>query len=117
MNNAIFGKTMENVRKHRDIKLETRERRGNYLVAEPNYCTSKFFTENLLALGMRKTQILMSKPIYLGLSKLDLSKSNLCIQYDYVKPKYGQKVKVSFLYEYMLEQGLKLQIIIRQTIA
>ena len=47
MNNAFFGKTMENVRKHRDIKLVTKEKRRDYLVSEPNYHTTKFFTENL----------------------------------------------------------------------
>ena len=57
MNNAVFGKTMENVRKHRDIKLVTTERRRNYLVSEPNYHTTKFFTENLLAAEMKKSQI------------------------------------------------------------
>ena len=54
INNAVFGKTMENVRKHRNIKLVTTERRRNYLVSEPNYRTTKFFTENLLAIEMRK---------------------------------------------------------------
>ena len=63
---------MENVRKHRNIKLATRERRRNYLLLEQNFLTSKFFTENLLAL--RITQILMNKSVYLGLSILDLSK-------------------------------------------
>ena len=53
MNNAVFGKTMENVRKHRDIKLVTTERRRNYLVSEPNYHTTKFFTEHLLELEMK----------------------------------------------------------------
>ena len=48
MNNAVFGKTMENARKHRDIKLAITERRRNYLVSEPNYHTTKFFTEHLL---------------------------------------------------------------------
>ena len=72
MNNAVFGKTMENVRTHRSIKLVTTERRRNYLVSEPNYHTTKFFTENLLAKEMRKTQILMKKSVYLGLSILDL---------------------------------------------
>ena len=57
MNNAAFGKTLKNVRKHRDIKLATTESRRNYLVSEPNYHTTKFFTENLLTLEMRKTQI------------------------------------------------------------
>ena len=54
MNNAIFGKTMENVRQHREIKLVTAERRRNYLVSEPNYHTTKLFTENLLATEMKK---------------------------------------------------------------
>ena len=54
MNNAVFGKTMKNVRKHIDIKLVTTERRRNYLVSEPNYHTKKFFTENLLAIEMKK---------------------------------------------------------------
>ena len=70
----FFGKTMENMRKHRQIKTVTAERRRNYLVSESNYHTTKFFTENLLAIEMRKTQILMNKPVYLGLSILDLSK-------------------------------------------
>ena len=55
MNNAISEKTIENVRKHRDIKLVTIERRRNYLVTEPKYHTTKFFTENLLAIEMKKT--------------------------------------------------------------
>ena len=54
MNNAVFGKTMENVRKHRDIKLIEIERKTNYLVSERNYHTTKFFTENLLAIEMKK---------------------------------------------------------------
>ena len=54
MNNAVFGKTIENVRKHRDIKLVTTERRTDYLVSEPNYHTTKFFTEHLLAIEMKK---------------------------------------------------------------
>ena len=68
MNNAVFGKTMANVRKHRVIKLVTTEKRRNYLVSESNYHTTKNFSENLLAIEMRKIQILMNKPVYLGLS-------------------------------------------------
>ena len=68
MNNAVFG------RKHRYIKLVTTERRRNYLVSEPNCHTTKFFTENVLAIKMKKTEILMNKPVYLGLSILELSK-------------------------------------------
>ena len=63
MNNAVFGKTMENVRKLRNIKFVTAERRRNYLVPEPNYRITKIFMENLLAIGMRKTQILMNKAV------------------------------------------------------
>ena len=54
MNNAFFGRTMENVRKHRDIKFVTTETRRNYLVSEPNYHTTNFFTEHLLAIEMKK---------------------------------------------------------------
>ena len=54
LNNAVFRKTMENVRKHKGIKYVTTERRRNYLVLEPNYHTTKFFTENLLAIEMKK---------------------------------------------------------------
>ena len=73
MNNQVFGKVIENVRKHRDIKLVTAERRRIYLVSEPNFHTTKFFTETLLTIEMRKTQILMNKLLYLSLSILVLS--------------------------------------------
>ena len=94
MNNAVFGKTMKNLRKHRNIKLVKTERRKNYLVSEPNYHTTNFFAENLLATEMTKTQILMNKPVYLGLSILNLSKTVMHeFWYDYVKPKYRNKCK------------------------
>ena len=95
MNNAVFGKTMENVRKNRDIKLVTTERRRNYLVIEPNYYTTKFFTKDLLAIKMKKTQITINKLVYLGLSILDLNKTVVYdFWYDYVKPKYAEKTKL-----------------------
>ena len=75
MNNEVSGKSMENVRKHRNIKLAITEAIRNYLVSEPYYHTKKFFTENLLGKEMKKTQIIMNKPVYLGLSILDLSKN------------------------------------------
>ena len=74
MNNAVLGKIMEDVRKQRDIKFVSTERKINCLVSEPNYHTTKFFTEYLLAIEMKKMQILMNKPAYLGLSILELSK-------------------------------------------
>ena len=74
MNNAFFWKTVENVRKHRVIKLVATEKRRNYLVSEANYHTTKFFTENLFVIKMEKTLILTNKPVYLALSILELSK-------------------------------------------
>ena len=98
MNNAVLGNTMENVRKHRDIKLVTTKRRRNYLVSEPNYHTTKFFTKNLLAIELKKTQITMNKPVYLGLSILDLSKIVMYgFWYDYIKPKYGENAKLFYM--------------------
>ena len=57
MNNAVFGKIMENVRKHRDIKLVTTDKRRNQLASEPNYHTTKYFSENLMAIEMKKTKV------------------------------------------------------------
>ena len=90
MNNAVLGKGMENLKEHRNTKLVTTERRRNYLLSEPNYYTTKFFAENLLAIEMRKTEILMNKPVYLELSISELSKILMYeFWYDHVKLKYG----------------------------
>ena len=70
MNNSVFGKTMENVRNHRDIKLVMTDKKRNKLVSEPNYHTTKHFSENLLAIEMKKTKVKMNKPVYLGMSIL-----------------------------------------------
>ena len=58
MNNVVFRKNLENMRRHRDIKLVTTEKRRNYLVSEPNYHNTKFFTENLLAIDLKKSRYL-----------------------------------------------------------
>ena len=98
MNNSVFGKTMENVRKHRDIKLVTTEKRRLKLVSEPNYHTTKHFSENLIAVEMKKTKIKINKPIYLGASILDISKTLMYkFWYDYLKPKYNDKVKLCYM--------------------
>ena len=95
MNNAVSLKTMENVRKHKDIKLATTEKRRNCLVSELNYHTTTFFTENLLAIKIKKTEILMNKSVCLGISILELSKIIMHkFWYDLVKPKYGEKAKL-----------------------
>ena len=86
---------MENVRKHRDIKLVTVDKRRNQLVSEANYHTTKWFSENLLAIEMKKTKVKMNKPVYLGLSILQISKTLMYeFWYDHMKPKYGDNVKL-----------------------
>ena len=75
MNNAVSGKTMENVRNDRDIKLVTTYKRRNQLVSEPNYHTTKYFSKNLLAIEIKKTKVKMNKPVYLRMSILDISKA------------------------------------------
>ena len=98
MNNAVFGKPMENVRKHRDIKLVTTDKRGNKLVSESNYHAMKCFSENLAAIEMRKTKIKMSKPIYVGITILDISKTLMYeFSYGYLKHKYGDKIKLCYM--------------------
>ena len=98
MNNAVFGKTMENLRKHRDIKLVATDKRRNRLVSEPNYYTTKWFSESLLAIEMKKTKVKMNKPTYLGLSILEISKILMYeLWYDYMKPKYGDNVKLCYM--------------------
>ena len=62
MNNSVFGKTMENVREHRDIKLVTTEEGRIKLVSEPNYHSTKQFSGNLLAIEMKKEKVKMNKP-------------------------------------------------------
>ena len=74
MNNAVFGKTMKTVRKHRDIKLVTTDKRRNQLVSEPNYHTTKYISENLLTIEMKKTKVKLNEPVYLYLSLLEISK-------------------------------------------
>ena len=74
MNNAVFGKTVENVRKHRDIKLVKTDHRRNKLISEPNYHTMNLIAENLSIIEMKKVKVKMNKPIYLGLSILEIGK-------------------------------------------
>ena len=98
MNNAVFGKTMQNLRKHKDIKLVTTDKRRIRLVREPNYHTTKWFSENLLAIEMNQTKVKMNKPIYLGLSILEISKILMYeFWYDYMKLKYGDNVKLCYI--------------------
>ena len=98
MNNAVFGKTMENVRKHRDIKLVTTDKRRSQFASEPNYHTTKWFSENLLVIEMKKTKVKMNKPVYLDLSISEISKTLMYeFWYDYMKPKYDDNVKLCYM--------------------
>ena len=98
MNNAVFGKPMENVRKHRDIKLVTTDKRRNKLVSEPNYHAIKWFSESLVAIEMRNAKIKMNKPTYVGMVILDISKTLMYeFWYGYLKPKYGDRIKLCYM--------------------
>ena len=97
MKNSVFGKTMENVRKHGDFKLVTTDERRNKLVSEPNYHTTKHFSENLLGIEMKKTKVKINKPVYLGMS-IDISKTLMYeFWYDYIEPKYKEKAKLCYM--------------------
>ena len=98
MNNSVFGKTMENIRKHREIKLVTTDKKRSKLVSEPNYHTISVISEYLSIIEMKKTKVKMNKPIYLGLSILEISKTLMYeFWYDYMKPKYNNDVKLCYM--------------------
>ena len=98
MNNLVFGKTMENIREHRDIKLVTTDKKRSKLVSEPNYHTINLISENFSIIEMKKTKIKMNKPIYLGLSILEISKILIYeFWYDYMKTKYNGNVKLCYM--------------------
>ena len=98
MNNSDFGKKMENVRNHRDIKIVTTNERRSKLASEPNYHSTKYISKDLLIMEMKKTEVKMNKPIYLGQAILDISKTLMYeFWYDYLKPKYGDKVKLCYM--------------------
>ena len=98
MNNSVFGKTMENIRKHKEIKLVTTDKKTSKLVSEPNYHTINFISEDLSIIEIKKTKVKMNKPIYLGLSILQISKILMDeFWYDYMKPKYNDNVRLCYM--------------------
>ena len=114
MNNSVFGKTMENIRNRVNVKLVNTGEQFKKLAAKPNYESRKIFNENLVSVHMKKTSLTMNKPVYLGMSILDLSKTLMFdFHYQYIKPKYGNKAKLlftdtdSFLYEIQTEDFYK----------
>jgi hypothetical protein len=107
MNNSCFGKTMENIRKRVEIHLVIEEKKAKKLIAKPNFKRSVIFAVDLVSIEMNKTAINFNKPIHVGMSILDLSKIFMYeFHYDYIKPKYLDKVKImyidtdSYIYEF-----------------
>ena len=99
MNNSVFGKTMENVRKHRDIKLVTTDKRRSILASEPNYHSTKYISKDFMIMKMKKVEVKMNKPIYLGQAILDISKTLMYeFWYDYIMLKYKEKARLCYMY-------------------
>ena len=97
MNNSVFGKTIENIDNRVDIRLECDENKAIKYIAKPNYDRSTIFDENLIAIHMKKTKVYYNKPIYLGMSILDLSKNLMYhFHYNFMKNKYGDNAKLLF---------------------
>ena len=97
-NNAVFSKTMENIRKHKDMKLVTNEKEYLRNVMKPNFKSGVLFRENLMGCKMGKIKVVMNKPVYLGQAILDLGKSVMYeFHYDYMKPKYGGNLKLCYM--------------------
>jgi hypothetical protein len=95
MNNSVFGKTMENIRNRVDIQLVTTEEKARRLISKPNYKSRTIFSENLVAIHMGRTKMKYDKPIYLGMSILDVSKNLMYdFHYNYIKKKYGNHAKL-----------------------
>ena len=95
MNNSVFGKTMENIRKHKDLKLVTNRELYLETIMKPNFKSGILYSENLMGCKMGKIKVVMNKPVYLGQSIIDLSKLVMYeFHYDYMKPKYGENLKL-----------------------
>ena len=98
MNNSVFGKTMENIRKHRNIKLVNNEEEYLKNVMKPNFKSGTLLGPDLMGCEMGKVRIVMNKPVYLGQAILDLSKTIMYeFHYDYMIPKYGDRLKLCYM--------------------
>ena len=97
MNNSVFGKTMENIRKRVDVRLVTDEKKLMKLTSKPTYVSSKIFNENLVAVHKIKETLTLNRPAYVGMCILDLSKTLMYdFHYNYIKDKYADKAKLLF---------------------
>ena len=96
-NNSAYGKTMENIRKHRDIYIVNNDKKRSILASEPNFYATKYISDDLLVMELKKRELYMNKPIYLGQAILDISKTLMYeFWYDYIKPLYGDRVKLNY---------------------
>jgi len=89
INNSVFGKTMENLRKRCNVRLVTDEKILNKLTSKPTYVGLEIFDENLVGINMKKERIMLDKPSYVGMCISDLSKTLMCdFHYNYIRKKY-----------------------------
>ena len=97
MNNSVFGKTIENIRKRQNVKIVDNRKLANKLSSKPNFERATIFDENLIACHMTKTEVHFNKPMYVGQAILDLSKTLMFdFHYNYIKNKYGDKAELLF---------------------
>ena len=97
MNNSVFGKTMEDIRKRVDVRLITDEKKLLKMASKPTYVSSEIFNENLVAVHKIKETLILNRPAYVGMCILDLSKTLMYdFHYNYIKEKYGHKAKLLF---------------------
>ena len=95
MNNSVFGKTMENIENHVDVRLVSTAKQALKLSKKTNFERRTIFDENLIALHMKRTKLYYNKPIYLGMSILDLRKTLMYdFHYNYIKEKYDHRAKL-----------------------
>ena len=97
MNNSVFGKTMENLRKRVDVRLVTNEKKLDKLTSKPTFVSSKIFNENLMAVHKVKEMLTLNRPAYVGMCILDLSKTLMYdFHYNYKKKKYNNRARLLF---------------------
>ena len=89
---------MKNPRNHRDIRMVTTDKQRSILASELNYHSTKYISKDLLIMEMKKTEVKMNKPLYLGQAILDISKTLMYeFWYEYIKPKYGDKARLCYM--------------------
>ena len=98
MNNSVFGKTMENIRRHPNIKLANNKEDYLKTVMKPNFKSGTLLGRDLMGCEMEKVKVVMNKPVYLGQAILDLSKIIMYeFHYNYMLPKYRENIKLCYM--------------------